>query len=115
MSRSLLAFAALLAAGCITEADVSDALRKAEQGGAVATTTCGFETSGLSDVHIENLHVSESSGTATVTGVALDGPKKGTKCTGEITFDYVKGRSVTQGVNGQSETYVAVIQNVARK
>ncbi len=97
--------------------DVEGALTWSESmnAGNVANTTCGFPTFGLDDVKVEGLQIDGKSGTATVTGTAKEGPKKGTACKGNISFHYTRGRSVTQGATGKSVSYDAVILDVTRK
>lgn len=80
----------------------------------MADEACGFTTFGLANPTITNFKAANGSGSATISGTSKEGVKKGTACTGNITFNYVKGRSTTQGVNGESVSYVCVITNVKK-
>ena len=81
----------------------------------IADKSCGFTTFGLEDVRIDNLKLDgKMGGSATVSGKAKSGMHQGQACSGNITFRYAKGRSVTQGAGGESVGYTVVILDANR-
>lgn len=118
MKRFFFALAAGALVGCSPSAeDVQSALQKTLETGAanIPDTACGFTTFGLENPKISNFKIlSSSQGSATITGTAKNGIEKGKACNGNITFNYAKGRSVTQGANGESVSYTVVVMSAQR-
>jgi hypothetical protein len=113
LRASVLVIVGLAVVACIGESDIQEALKRDLENGRAGSALCGTKSGEhLTNVTVTDVTMTDTTGTARATGVPGAGKPA---CTGTLSFRWVKARSVTQGVNGQSESYVAFLSDFERK